>query len=166
MRTLDNIYHQALRSGYFYVDEKGIIWTRRGQRGHPLPKGQWRQVTYRNKDGRCYLWFHTICLKGSIFVYLYFNGSLPLDYDVHHKDENKSNDDPTNLEALPTSIHRSIAIKKLWNNPTFQQKQFDMKNSLEARQKMSKKMSKPRQCSICGKINTNRMGHPDHWRSN
>ena len=36
------------------------------------------------------------------------HGPIPPGYDVHHKDENKWNNDPGNLEALPKTHHRRL----------------------------------------------------------
>jgi len=44
-------------------------------------------------------------------VYELFVGKLTLDYDVHHKDENKQNNHYTNLELIQHGTHTSIHKK-------------------------------------------------------
>lgn len=39
-------------------------------------------------------------------VWEYYNGSIPEDMQVHHKDEDVSNNDITNFELVPISIHQ------------------------------------------------------------
>lgn len=39
------------------------------------------------------------------FVYEQFHGPIPPGFQVHHKDDNKVNNDPENLEAMSASAH-------------------------------------------------------------
>lgn len=42
------------------------------------------------------------------YVWEYFNGPIPDNFDVHHKDENKSNNDISNLEIMTKSDHTKL----------------------------------------------------------
>lgn len=42
------------------------------------------------------------------YVWEYYNGSIPEGYHIHHKDKDKSNNDISNLEAIPFSAHAKI----------------------------------------------------------
>lgn len=42
------------------------------------------------------------------YVWEYYNGSIPEGYHIHHKDKDKSNNDISNLEAIPFSVHAKI----------------------------------------------------------
>lgn len=46
-------------------------------------------------------------------------GPIPAGYHVHHKDEDKSNNDPSNLEALPAGEHMSLHAKINYANEDF-----------------------------------------------
>jgi hypothetical protein len=43
-----------------------------------------------------------------VVVWEFHNGPRPDGYHIHHKDENKTNNQPGNLEALPSSEHRAL----------------------------------------------------------
>jgi hypothetical protein len=42
------------------------------------------------------------------YVWEYFNGAIPSDYDVHHIDEDRSNNSISNLECLPKADHTRL----------------------------------------------------------
>lgn len=42
------------------------------------------------------------------FVWEYYNGEIPEGYDVHHIDGNKGNNDISNLQLLPSTMHRKL----------------------------------------------------------
>lgn len=42
------------------------------------------------------------------YVWIKYNGEIPKGYQVHHKDENKDNNDISNLELLTTYKHQSM----------------------------------------------------------
>ena len=46
-------------------------------------------------------------------VYSYYFGEIPEDYHIHHIDENKSNNDISNLQLLTSSEHRAIHNSKV-----------------------------------------------------
>ena len=58
---------------------------------------------YKNKSGN-------FCCTISIhrFVWTYFNGEIPEDYDVHHRDFNHNNNDIANLELVTKDEHKKI----------------------------------------------------------
>lgn len=41
-------------------------------------------------------------------VWTHHNGPIPAGYDVHHRDGNKQNNDPANLECLPKADHTRL----------------------------------------------------------
>lgn len=49
-------------------------------------------------------------------VWKFYNGNIPKGYHIHHKDENKDNNDITNLELLSASQHSKIhnKNKRIW----------------------------------------------------
>lgn len=46
------------------------------------------------------------------YVWRYFNGPIPDGYHIHHKDENKGNNEIDNLACVPVSEHTSYHSKK------------------------------------------------------
>lgn len=51
------------------------------------------------------------------YVWKFYNGEIPEGYQIHHKDHDKSNNDISNLELLPTHDHCSLhSIEKATNN--------------------------------------------------
>ena len=50
-------------------------------------------------------------------VFAYFNGIIPAGYDIHHKDENKANNDISNLQiknhSEHTKTHKNKSIEKI-----------------------------------------------------
>lgn len=58
------------------------------------------------KDERTGRYFSRMSL--SRVVWTYFNGEIPEGYEIHHVDENKSNDDITNLQMMTKSEHWKI----------------------------------------------------------
>ena len=46
------------------------------------------------------------------FVWTCYNGEIPEGYDIHHKDFDKDNNDISNLEALPESVHQSLHARQ------------------------------------------------------
>lgn len=47
-----------------------------------------------------------------VYVWRYFNGFIPEGYHVHHRDEDKSNNDIENLECIPRFNHLSLHGKE------------------------------------------------------
>lgn len=45
-------------------------------------------------------------------VYAYFNGEITSDIHIHHKDNDKSNNALSNLEALPKHIHHRLHVEE------------------------------------------------------
>jgi hypothetical protein len=60
------------------------------------------------------------------YVWQFHNGNIPEGFQVHHKDENKSNNDISNLELLPKSKHMSHHMtKRVAENPADFQQRMD-----------------------------------------
>ena len=43
-------------------------------------------------------------------------GKIPDDYDIHHKDGDKQNNELNNLELINHKLHSKITATKRWNN--------------------------------------------------
>lgn len=46
------------------------------------------------------------------YVWEFYNGEIPEGYQIHHKDKDKSNNDISNLEAVPFSAHAKMHSKE------------------------------------------------------
>lgn len=51
-----------------------------------------------------------------VYVWEYYNSEVPKGYEVHHKDEDKYNNDISNLELLEDVEHRKVHAISLKNN--------------------------------------------------
>ena len=53
-------------------------------------------------------------------IWKFYNGDIPKGYQVHHKDENKDNNDISNLELLSASEHAKLHSRraKIWWHTT------------------------------------------------
>lgn len=61
-------------------------------------------------DKKTGYWITTTCPKKRLHVVVweYFNGKVPEKFHVHHKDEDKSNNDISNLELISAHDHMSM----------------------------------------------------------
>ena len=55
----------------------------------------------------------TIHKRMHTYVWEYYNGKVPKNYEVHHKDFDRSNNDITNLQLLSKSAHRKLHAELL-----------------------------------------------------
>jgi hypothetical protein len=55
---------------------------------------------FRKTDGNRNLLHHD--------VWIYYNGEIPIQYDIHHKDNNRNNNNIENLEMILKSKHGKI----------------------------------------------------------
>ena len=74
-----------------------------GYRYRRYPKS--KNEVHKNYFGRSGAFLHRD-------VWEFHNGPIPKGYEVHHKDENTLNNDPSNLEAITISEHRSFPHSK------------------------------------------------------
>lgn len=76
-------------------------------------------MTLTIKNGRAFFYQTSkkLIISNQRFVYEQLCGSIPKDYDVHHKDHNSLNDVPQNLEALSNADHARHHAKIHWSNP-------------------------------------------------
>jgi hypothetical protein len=58
----------------------------------------------------------TLGIRAHRYAYEKAHGPIPDGYDVHHVDEDKANNDPSNLEALPSGDHASLHGQKNASN--------------------------------------------------
>lgn len=72
-----------------------------------------------------------------VYVWEYYNGSVPAGYHVHHKDENKSNNDISNLELRIGTEHLSFHAKE-----KFKRNKGDVIDHLERIRPMTKEWHK------------------------
>ena len=141
---------------HLYFD--GKMFTRDERTGYYL-------CSTKNSDG--------VRKRMHVYVWEFYNGPVPEGYHVHHIDEDKSNNDISNLKIMPGSDHVSMHGKEMAENNY--DKMIDNLNA-NARPKanewhrsesgrewhkmhyksMSKKLYKPMQfsCENCGKLFT------------
>lgn len=61
---------------------------------------------------RCGNYFQRKGRRLHVAVWEFLNGPVPHGWHVHHKDENKANNRPDNLEALPKAVHLSHHMRE------------------------------------------------------
>ena len=70
-------------------------------------------LKFTRDDKTGYYLNSTIRKRMHRYVWEFFNGEIPKEYDIHHKDGNKSNNDISNLEMLAKSEHRKYHSEHL-----------------------------------------------------
>lgn len=70
-------------------------------------------VKFTRDDKTGYYLNSTLRKRMHRYVWEYYNGEIPKGYQIHHKDKDKSNNDISNLEAVPVSEHaKAHSIEK------------------------------------------------------
>ena len=64
-------------------------------------------------EGSGYYWNSVLRERLHRYVWEYYNGKIPKGYHVHHKDEDKTNNDIANLELMEGKDHLSHHAKKM-----------------------------------------------------
>lgn len=118
MRIDQNAFLQQCKdSGYFKVDKQGRVWTKRvkGQ-SRPYKDGTWKTGPWRRAETRIGVYsgfkFY-IGIYTHVFVYFWFKGPIPVGMEVDHKDQNKENPHPKNLEL----VTRSQNQQRMFDDP-------------------------------------------------
>lgn len=137
-----DIIEQMLTTSDFAVTEMGNVLTRRLRNGGggslSTKRGPWREFGYLERSiGRWVLTFNCRRVLRSRFVFYWFNGPISNSIDIHHKDENRLNDDPLNLDAQTRAEHNSLhhkgrpkpeawaASNANWNDPLKREKRVE-----------------------------------------
>lgn len=87
--------------------EAGTRLRKINRRLHPY--GRWQVQSKKSNNGM---------LDQNRFMWMEANGAIPEGYDVHHKDEDKTNDKLSNFELVETLEHKSMHSEGA-NNPRF-----------------------------------------------
>ena len=72
-------------------------------------------LKYTRDDKTGYYLNSTIRKRMHRYVWEFYNGPIPKGYDIHHKDEDKSNNDISNLEMIKSGKHQSMHSSK-WHD--------------------------------------------------
>lgn len=144
-------------SGLYHVDSRGRIWTKKKMGGPgAVYLHRWRRAeTAPVGGGRSQVRHNGKMVYAHRFVWFWFNGRIPEDIDIDHKDNDKQNNHPRNLQALThlenvrkaerdglyrvsryPSDNRKRAMKKWWSDPDVKEKMSDAaKRGWEKRRK-------------------------------
>jgi hypothetical protein len=98
-----------LEAGAFRVDPDGSIWRVNGGEVRAEKKGRYRQVAFGPASARRYVYAHRI-------VYLVHHGDIPDGMQINHKDGDKWNNHPGNLELATPGENSRHAIRVLGVN--------------------------------------------------
>lgn len=120
-------HERYVKTGFFKIDEKGQIWKCKQRRYDPEletyyvkklaePKRAESEFNHgyyviqvQHKGKKKYCMAHNL-------VWQHFNGDIPKDLYVNHKDGNRHNNDPSNLELVTmeeNNRHAATVLKKL-----------------------------------------------------
>lgn len=100
------------------------------------------------------------------YVWEKYNGDIPKGYEIHHKDRDKGNNKPSNLELLKSKVHRQLHALEERNMfisdviPMGTEAAKKWHKSIEGREwfsNQSKEMWKEKPkvnkiCTVCGKV--------------
>lgn len=78
-----------------------------------MPKFQYFDGVKFTKDEKTgYYLNSSIRKRMHRYVWEYYNGEIPDGFQIHHKDKNKANNDISNLELIPFSLHAKLHCKE------------------------------------------------------
>lgn len=113
----------AVKSGELEIDPQGNVWRVKKRTADRWTGGirttPCKRVRAEMANGSGYLQVRLMRDSKRVFaaahrlVWIYFNGPIPQGITVNHKDGNKSNNSPDNLELATYSQQRHHAIKEL-----------------------------------------------------
>lgn len=97
-------------------------------------------------------------------IWFYYYGAIPINYEIHHKDSNKANNDISNLQLLTKSEHKSLHNKEVIPKKCICENcgkeffttntgltKFCSKKCFNENYKKSEENKEIRECVICGK---------------
>lgn len=90
-----------------------------------LPEQEFNGKIYYLYEGERY--FSKGCTRLHRAVWEFYNGEIPEGYEIHHKDEDTSNNDISNLEMVLGTEHNSYHAKKRHaDNPEYSKRFHDL----------------------------------------
>ena len=116
-----------LSKGIINVDNEGQIWKTKTLRGSNFTKWTWRESGCRRtetKTSRGYLVIrlninnHRFHVYAHRIVWIAKHGSIPIGFDINHKNGIKNDNHPANLELLTRSENQKHSFEVLGRQPT------------------------------------------------
>ena len=101
--TNDYLFPVMKASNLYYVDLHGRVWTKKKLGGFPIVvySDRWRRAeTAPAGSGRPQIRHFGSLAYASRFVWFWFNGKIPKGLEVDHKNNNKLDNHPLNLQLL------------------------------------------------------------------
>jgi len=109
MNKHEKLFLELVETGDFAVDNQGRIWRCNGKVVRAEKKGRYLQVGFGPAKARRYVYAHRI-------VYLVHHGDIPDGMQINHKDGDKWNNHPRNLEATTPGENTRHATRVLGVN--------------------------------------------------
>lgn len=129
----DQLIEYIINSENFIIKENGKIFTNRIKGG---AIGEWHECLYRKKkNGYNYIAFKYKELAVHRIIYRKFIGHLNIDEVINHKDGNKLNNSPSNLELISHGKNLEHGYKILNNPAVYGNKKISFEIADEIRQK-------------------------------
>ena len=111
MNKHEALFLELVDRGLFSIEDNGAIWRHNnGNRRRAEKKGRYLQVGFYPADDRRYVYAHRV-------VYLWASGrDIPEGMQVNHRDGDKHNNHPDNLELVTRSQNGLHATRELGVN--------------------------------------------------
>lgn len=101
-----SLFQEIIDSGLYHVDKHGRVWTKRIPKMHKrIYEDRWTLAGNRTGEYLAFKW-RGRCIYNHVFVWCWFNGELPEDWEVDHLDTDNFNNHPDNLEAVTKQINQ------------------------------------------------------------
>jgi hypothetical protein len=107
----DDLIDELLKDSNYKVYPNGTIFTRVTKNGQGISE-KWRQVGYEKADGYVRFRYKGEFLFVQRVVYRAFNGPLDKSQTINHKDRDRSNNHPKNLELVTQGENNKKKRKK------------------------------------------------------
>lgn len=109
----DNWVMRIRNSGRDRANRVHPVQSFEGIRFQLNPKTGYYKRAWQAHDGTREVYMHR-------FVWVHFRGPIPDGFEIHHKDENKANNDISNLQMVTGPWHRSFHQSKRLMDPEYQ----------------------------------------------
>ena len=110
MNSSELLFFELVDAGQFSIDDDGAIWRHNGKTRRAEKKGRYPQIGFGPASDRKYVYAHRI-------VWMWANGRpIPEGMEINHRDGDKQNWHPNNLELVTRSQNGRHATRVLGVN--------------------------------------------------
>lgn len=119
LATNDYLIEEMLQDPNYEIRDDGTVWTRVARTGKVFKdESKWRELfRLTASNGYCELRYRYKNVRRCRVVYAKYVGKLEQDLVINHKDGNKLNDHPDNLELITQSENNKHRFRELKSGP-------------------------------------------------